>query len=403
MEEFDLKRSLLLGSTLGGICSDGVIPGHPWGNWIAQRRMREAEAFRLADHWEKWRKDDMLLHSMGLECCRFVLDWARLQPEQKGFDDEAIAHVREEILYLRAMGVRVALVLQECCDPAWFQRLGGWAKAENVHYFLRYVEKIVRTVGHLVEDYVPVGQPNLYAWNGWYSGMWPPGLKSLRQTRQVMGTLVAAHIESYNLIHELREEFGLQGTRVGASIHMRMMRGKNKTPLGLIETGTVDKLFQIAMGEAMTCGKFPYPLPNYLHAKKGVYCDFHDLCCYSLPAAHAGSPVVPREPDANELLYCAATRSAMLRKPIFITEGPGLSAPSPQRIYEIVRALSGAGLPVERWHALPFADGALPGLVAIEPETGARKLRPAGEFLSRMIRNRGVTADMCRDYGAGEE
>ncbi|MBR6561913.1 MAG: family 1 glycosylhydrolase, partial [Oscillospiraceae bacterium] len=143
MEEFDLKRSLLLGSTLGGICSDGVIPGHPWGNWIAQRRVREAEAFRLADHWEKWRKDDMLLHSMGLECCRFVLDWARLQPEQKGFDDEAIAHVREEILYLRAMGVRVALVLQECCDPAWFQRLGGWAKAENVQYFLRYVEKIV--------------------------------------------------------------------------------------------------------------------------------------------------------------------------------------------------------------------------------------------------------------------
>ena len=33
----------------------------------------------------------------------------------------------------------------------------------------------------------------------------------------------------------------------------------------------------------------------------------------------------------------------------------------------------------------------------------SRSVRPAGAFLSRMIRNRGVTADMAAEYGAEEK
>ena len=409
METFDLKRGLLLGSTVGGLCSDGAFEGHPWEEWCQRSRPRDAEPFRLADHWDKWRSDDALMHSMGLECCRFVLDWAHIQPEQDVFDDAAIAHAREEIIFLRAMGVRVTLVLHEFSEPAWFARLGGWGKQDNIRFFLQYAEKIVRTVGHLVEDYVPVGQPNLFAWCSCYCGAFPPGKKSAMLTRQVLSALAAAHIRSYTLIHALRRELGLRDTRVGASIYMRMLRPKNKkSPLNLV--GTMDKLFQTTLGEAMTCGRFSAPLQNILHVKKGVYCDFHDLCCYALPDSVEGIPGAGREPGADELLYCAAVRSAMLRKPIFITEGPGISAPSPERVYEIVRAVSGAGLPVERLCTTAFADGFSPfpggvqlGIVAVDPESGARKIRPAGEFLTRLIRNRGVTEEMCRDYASAEK
>ena len=211
---------------------------------------------------------------------------------------------------------------------------------------------------------------------------------------------------------EALRELGLRDTRVGASIYMRMLRAKNgKPPQRLAGAGAADRLFQTAISEAMVCGKFSAWIKDLTHAKKGSFCDFHDLCCYALPDTVAGVPCAGRAPDADELLYCAARCSALLRKPIFITEGPGLSAPSPNWIYDNVRAVSGTGLPIERWFSLAFADGfewtqgsaARLGLVAVEPESGARSVRPGGEFLSRLIRNRGVTAELAAEYASEEK
>ncbi len=411
MEAFDLKRGLLLGAAVGGVRSDGVTPGDPWEAWAARSLPRDAAPFGAADHWENWKGDVSLMHDMALETCRLTVDWARIEPAQDVFDDAAIAHVREEILYLRAMGVRVVLVLHEFSVPAWIQKLGGWTKPDNLRFFLRYVEKLVRTVGHLVEDYVPISQPNLYAWCAWYAGAWPPEKKSALSLRAAASALVAAHVESYRLIHELRKELGLRDTRVGASVYMRMLRARNgKTPLRFAGASCADRLFQTAVSEAMVCGKFSAYVKDLAKAKKGCFCDFHDLCCWALPDTIAGVPCAGRAPDADELLYCAARCSALLRKPIFITEGPGLSAPSPQRIYENIRAVSGTGLPIERWFSLAFADGfewsqgsaAKLGLVAVDPETGARSVRPGGDFLSRLIRDRGVTPELAAEYGKAE-
>ena len=107
MEAFDLKRGLLLGAANGGVRSDGVTGGNPWGGWAARSLPRDGAPFGAADHWENWRGDVGLMHSLALETCRLTVDWARIEPAQGVFDDAAIAHVREEILYLRAMGIRV--------------------------------------------------------------------------------------------------------------------------------------------------------------------------------------------------------------------------------------------------------------------------------------------------------
>lgn len=412
MEAFDLKRKLLLGAAVGGVRSDGAFPGHPWAEWCARTRPRDAEAFRAADHWENWRADAALMHSMTLQCCRYTVDWARIEPEEGRFDDEAIAHLRDEIIYMRAMGIHVVLVLHEFSEPVWFQRLGGWSKQDNISFFLAYTEKLLRTLGHLVDDYVPISQPNLYVWAGWSIGAWPPGKKTLLGTRQVTGVLCAAHIECYRLIHALRSELGLRDTRVGASTYMRMLRSKKtKLPTHLTGASALDKLFQTNMIEAMACGKFSPAIQNFLRIKKGTFCDFHDLCCYALPASMDGLPGAGHEVNADEVIYCAAQLSALQRRPIFITKGSGLAAPSPESVYDCVRAINEVSLPVEGCFELAFVDGfsfsrdgePRIGLVAVNPEDGSRCLRPAGEFLTGLIRNRGVTEEMCSNYGVQKQ
>ena len=403
MEAFDLKRGLLLGVNAGGVRSDGGMPGQPWSEWNSRGRQRGESAH--TGHWEHWREDVLLMRRMGLECCRLSLDWARLEPEEDVFDEGAIAHLREELLLMRAVAVRPVLVLHEFSDPQWFARRGGWSKVDNIAYFLRYAEKLARTVGHLVTDYVPVSQANLFAVCGWYLGSWPPGRTSLLATGTVLGVLAAAHIETYQRLHEVRRELGFRDTRVGASVYMRMIRPKGGIHMFRgMGAGMVDKVFQAAMSEALILGKFSPSIRNLRHLKRGHYSDFHDLCCYALPGGLDGMPGAGREAGVDETLYCAAKLSALLRRPLFITEGPGLTAPSPERVYEFVSGINRASLPVERYFALCFADGAsldregrrCLGLAAVDTETGARKLRPAGSLYAGIIRNRGLTEEMCR-------
>lgn len=403
MEAFDLKRGLLLGVNAGGVRSDGGLPGTPWSEWHGRGRQRPGGGD--AGHWAHWREDVALMRRMGLESCRLSLDWARLEPEEDVFDERAIAHVREELLLMRAVAVRPVLVLHEFSDPQWFARRGGWGRAENVDYFLRYVEKLARTVGHLVTEYVPISQANLFAVCGWYLGSWPPGRTSLLATGTVLGVLAAAHIETYQRLHEVRRELGFRDTRVGASVYMRMIRPKGGIHMFRgMGAGMVDKVFQAAMSEALILGKFSPSIRNLRHLKRGHYSDFHDLCCYALPGGLDGMPGAGREASVDEVLYCAAKLSTLLRKPLFITEGPGLTAPSPERVYEFVTGINRASLPVERYFALCFTDGAnidregryCLGLAAVDSHTGERSLRPAGALFAGIVRNRGMTGEMCR-------
>ena len=83
-------------------------------------------------------------------------------------------------------------------------------------------------LGHLCDDYVTINEPNVYALNGYRDGIWPPGKKNLKSAMRAMSVMASAHIRAYRLIHRLRREMGLRGTRVGVALHMRSFAPKNR-------------------------------------------------------------------------------------------------------------------------------------------------------------------------------
>ncbi|HOB20723.1 MAG TPA: family 1 glycosylhydrolase, partial [Candidatus Atribacteria bacterium] len=54
------------------------------------------------------------------------LEWSRIEPQEGRFDDEAIAHYRDEITLLLEKGIKPLVTLHHFTNPLWLERMGGF-------------------------------------------------------------------------------------------------------------------------------------------------------------------------------------------------------------------------------------------------------------------------------------
>lgn len=420
---FTLKPGLLLGVTNAPTQADGGHVDHSWSSWYARGHIKDgSDPAVAAAHWEHWREDILLMGRLGVRTFRLGVEWARMEPAEGRFDDGAIAHLREEILLLRAMGIAPVLVLHHFTDPTWFEARGGWQSRDAVHYFLRYVEKIVRTVGHLANEYVTINEPNTYAVNGYYFGIWPPAKKAPAAAVEVMSVMAAAHIRAYRLIHEVRRSMGFEDTRVGAGIHMRVFAPRNaRNPLHSAAARTARQLFQEVLLEAMVTGRFHRPLKDYARVRQGRYADFYDLSYYSRSMVsrmddglreNAPRNVMGWEIYPLGLITVLQDAQRIAPLPVYLTTGVCDNDDSfrCRYIHDHLQALCSTDIPVERYYHRSLLDGfewlagksARFGLVEVAEGSFVRSVKESGRFYAEVIRRRGVDEELYEQFVAGQ-
>lgn len=410
MKELSFKNKLRLGAVVGGVQSDGGKIGNGWQYWYSHGHI-ELSPENAAEHWERWREDTALMQSMGMTTCRLCVDWARIEPKQGRFSDEAIGHLAQELYQLRAAGIRPVLTLHRWSDPLWFIKKGGWENKENILCFLRYAEKLVRTIGHLVCEYLTFDEPNLHAINGYTLGLWPPGKKSGSATKQVMSVMASAHIRSYKLIHAVRRELGFDDTVVGCSVNMcHYDPWDRKNPLHKALAGWLDSGTQTAMAKAMLTGGFTGGLKNHALSREGIYADFAGLAgCPRVIVKNRSLEKNKREPYPEGIVHCARRLGEICNLPIYVTAS-GISDPTDEKgslfIYEQLRAIAQADFPVERYYYRNLLDGfewqgGSYGLAFDDPETGERRLKRSGVLFSAAIKSRGISSAVYDEYVRG--
>ncbi len=424
MNEFNLKPNLLLGVTSVPVMADGAAPENIWREWAEAGRIRDgSDPSVAAGHWDRWHDDVMLLHRMGIQTCRFGIDWARIEPEEGVFDDAAIMHVKEELLLLLGMGVRPLIVLHQCADPVWFVRKGGWEKADNLRCFLIYTERILRAVGHLVNEYITFCRPNAYVFNGWVSGAWPPGRKRLTSAMAAMSGICAAHIRAYRLIHDVRRELGFSDSRVSFALEHRVFVPRSRlNPLHRAAAVEMDRLFQAIPAVAMLTGEFRAPLKCPGRERRGTFADFHAVD-YGGRSAAAGltesSPHDGFKDDVGRGIYpegvYRACRKLLKLRPMNIYLCCGACDVNDsfrsRFLYDSLKLVSESKLPVKRWYYDTFLDGfnwidgcyARSGLVSVDFATMERSVKRSGDFYAKIIRRGGVTEKLYDKYVAEQE
>ncbi|MCD8051583.1 MAG: family 1 glycosylhydrolase [Clostridiales bacterium] len=98
-------------------------------------------------HYEHYTEDIQMLAQAGLNAYRFSIEWARVEPEEGQFCEEAIDHYRDVIACCVANGVEPVVTLHHFSSPKWLITKGGWEADTVVEDFARYVRYVMEHLG----------------------------------------------------------------------------------------------------------------------------------------------------------------------------------------------------------------------------------------------------------------
>ena len=414
---FDLKPGMLLGAASAPIHSAGGSQQNTWYDWYRQGHIADGtDPSALPGRWEE---DLELMSGLGLQCFRLGVEWSRVEPEDGVFDEAAIACYRRALQALADRGIRPLLTLHHFSCPLWLEERGGFAEGGSVTCFLRFVHRIVESLGDLAGDYITINEPNLYAYRAFLEGSWPPGRRNLMDMARVMTNLAAAHIEAYGLIRKTRLGMGFTDTRVSFANHLRFFAPLDPAdPVHRFWASRSRQLFQGSLTRAMCTGRVSFPIGGHPSIIPGQYCDFHAISYHGrttvsgpargslsgLPADDLGREICPQG-----IVEVCREVCRLLPRPIYIVANgvcDGADAFRARYIAEHLQALCASDLPVEQYYYWSLLDGwewdrgrsARFGLVRVDRDTGARALKPSGEFYRQVIAQGGVSEELYRRF-----
>lgn len=430
MQAFRLPKNFLFGTATAALQIEGGDRNNSWFRWCEQGHIKDGSHCILADdHWNRVAEDIDLMKKLNHQVYRMGLEWSRIEPRKGQFSTDALAHYRKEIELLVKNDIKPLVTLHHFSNPLWLEDQGGWLSEEVVGLFERFTEVVVNHIGDLVSEWITINEPNVYLAMGYVTGEWPPGEKNIIHYFKGAKYMIFSHIKAYQKIHTLRQDRGFKDTLVGVANHMRVFDPQQGTAHEKLSCYLHDLLFQDLFIDGMVAGRLIPPVGTGYPLGKGYYMDFFGLNYYTRdiisatwnPAALFGKIEVKKGVPTNDLgweiypegIYRISKQYyERFRVPIFITENGICDKHDRLRaryiydhLYQIKRLID-EGIDVQRYYHWTLMDNfewieglsGRFGLIEVDFDTQARKIRKSGEFYAEMSKNKGVSRDMIKKY-----
>ena len=415
--KFKLKEGLLLGTATAATQIEGGDENNNWARFAREGKVKDGTTpVRADDHYARFREDIDLMAEMGLQIYRFGIEWSRIEPQRGEYCEEAIAHYREEIEYMKSKGIEPLLTLHHFTNPLWFEDMGAFCHKDSVEIFLSFVKKAIDSFGNLVSEYITINEPNVYCTNSLLWGEWPPEKKSMSALVKAFSNMAAAHVRAYEYIHAKRREMGYGDTKVSFANHLRVFEPENKkNPLHRFFSWAAEYLFQGAITTAMMTGKFRFPVCHRKGVKKGKYYDFIGINYYSRSTVKGLADGVREDCYKNDLgweiyheglLELSESLYEKYKAPVYVTENGNSDSFRPRFIYDQLKLISERENHITRYYHWSFTDNfewkegesARFGIVHVDYETQKRTVKQSGKLYASIIKNQGVTDEAFEEF-----
>ncbi len=417
----------MLGVATAATHIEGGYQAHNWYQWCEEGKIKDGSHCKVAcDHINRIEEDVDLIAGLNCQTYRLGIEWSRIEPEEGRFSEEGVSIYRKELSILRERNIVPLVTLWHFSNPLWMEDDGGWVNPKSVGRYLRFATFVVDQLSDLVSDWITINEPNVYLFFAYFEGIWPPGKQGdIRSFVKAANHFCQAHLKAYQLIHQKQS-----GARVGVAHHLRVFDGLDDHWLTRKAIQLTAHVFQNMFLEAMTTGKFRFPLTRSNSKLEGdVYADFIGINYYSRdmvkgvfnPLALFGERSVMRGSQVNDLgweiypdgLYRLCTD--IFKKyglPIWITENGVCDSEDKLRsqfIYDHLLQLADlhkAGVEVERYYHWSLLDNfewaegnsARFGLYHTNYDTQVRTLRKSGKMYAEICQLKAVSNDVIDRY-----
>ena len=407
---------------------EGGNNNNQWYRWEEAGHIGTGERCLDAANWWREAEDDFALaEQMENNVLRLSIEWSRIEPSEGYWNSAAIDRYRQMLTGLHRRHIKPLVTLHHFTDPLWFADRDGFAKVENLRFFVRYVTYVVKNLRDLCDFWITINEPNIYAILGYLLGTYPPGDQDLMRAMRVLRNLVQAHVEAFYAIRGIQPQ-----AEIGNCLHYRLF--DPASPISPFDRGAArlqDTFFNWAMLRAGETGRFTFPfnllLAPITHAAGAR--DFHGINYYTrdmvrfdprkpaemfgrrftLPGTVRNDPGMDNNfGEIYPLGLYRVLKSVYQRtrgnKPLYITENgfsDALDDRRPRAILEhlaMVHRAINDGIPVRGylyWSWLDnfeWAFGYAPkfGLVGVDRQTFTRHPKPSAAWLGAVARNRAL-------------
>jgi beta-glucosidase len=114
------------------------------------------------DSYHRYEQDFDIAKAMGLNCYRFGIEWARIEPEQGKFSQAALDHYVRVLAACRQRGLLPVLTFNHFTVPCWFAMRGGWEVADSADLFARFCERATQALGSYIGMASPFNEANIH-------------------------------------------------------------------------------------------------------------------------------------------------------------------------------------------------------------------------------------------------
>ena len=358
------------------------------------------------DSYNRYDRDFAIAQSLGFNCYRFGIEWARIEPEPGAFSNAELDHYKRVLAACRARGLLPVLSYNHFTVPRWFAMRGGWEMPDSPELFARYCDRATRALGDQIGMAAPFNEANISLLVKVFAGSATPEHIASRKAMIAAAARATNSPRFSSLLFADPDRVDPQLLSAHAKAYQAIKAGPGDFPVGVtLTTQAVEPVGPDSIApdmEAMLYG-------NWWDAVNAS--DFVGVQTYTRLRFDAKGPVVPPKgaemtaagyeyyPQAlGETIRLAARKT---KKPIYVTESGIATDDDTRRVawldacVALVRQCIAEGIPVHSylyWSLLDnfeWTQGYTQkfGLVAVDRTTFSRTPKPSAAHFADIIRN----------------
>lgn len=424
VEEGPFPPEFVWGAATSSHQVEGDNVHNDWWRWelADPSRIRGGRVSGRAAGW--WahggaERDLALAARLGHRAHRLGLEWSRLEPERNRRDPRAVDRYREILGHARDLGLRTFVTLNHFTLPTWVADGGGWLSEETVEAFGRHCGRTVDELGDLVDGFFTINEPSVLALKAYVHGMWPPGRRQPRLGARALRLQLLGHAAAYRAIKRRSPDHPAGPALNLPDLEPARLRDARDRTMTRLQDWTVNGALLRALRTGWChppLGLRPRRHPELVDSFDFVGVNFYGR--YRVHLALEPGRMFPRFVQENSIrtegtdwgepspegLVRSLRRAAELGKPVYVSENGIFTHDDEVRrryLRDHVQALAEAyrqGLDLRGYFFWSLVDNfewaqgwTTPfGLVAMDPDTQTRTVRPSARLYAEIVRRGGL-------------